>query len=184
MTPTSRTPEGQPIHCPVCGHLVVIEPSTPTREAACPSCGFLLWFPQIVGRDDPFGFHKLLISDHSIGTKRQAIVAIVDRLVGCGSLPNEHRQGVLAALLNREELGSTGIGRGIAIPHAKCPNLDKMVGAIAKFATGIDFDSLDGQPVHFVCLLISPADQPGDHLRVLQGVSRSLRDSNYEALFD
>lgn len=108
-------------------------------------------------------------------TKEQAIRAVVDRLGEHGHLPTEHLEGITRAVLRRESLGSTGIGRGVAVPHAKHSGVSRLVGAVAKFPTGIEFDSIDGQPVYIVCLLVSPVDRPWDHLRVLEAVARQLR---------
>lgn len=177
MTISSRTPEGSPNCCPVCGAHVAIEPSWPTNDAPCPACGCLLWFPKVASMDWAYGFRRLTFRDQSIRTKAETMTAILDRLVETGSLAEEHRQGVLAAILKREALGSTGIGRGVAIPHAKHPGLARLVGAVADFPAGVNFDSLDGKPVHLVCLLLSPAERPGDYLRVLEAVARRLRDA-------
>lgn len=115
------------------------------------------------------------MSDQSIRTKAQAITAIVDRLVEDRALEKEHRQEVLAAILKREQLGSTGIGRGVAIPHTKHPGVGSVLGVVASFPAGVEFDSVDGEPVHLVCLLVCPTSRVGDHLRVLEAVARQLR---------
>ena len=94
---------------------------------------------------------------------------------GTLSLNMEHRRGILAALEKREELGSTGIGRGVAVPHAKYPGVARLIGAVADFPAGVDFKSLDGKPVHVVCLFVPPTDRPSDHLRVLEAISQHLR---------
>src|SRR5262249_22738677 len=83
------------------------------------------------------------------------------------------------AILKRELLGSTGIGRGVAIPHTKHTGVDRLVGTVALSPAGVGFDSLDGEPVHVFVLLVSPQDRPGDHLRALENSSRSLRDDNF-----
>jgi PTS system nitrogen regulatory IIA component len=79
-------------------------------------------------------------------------------------------------LLERERLGSTGIGSGIAIPHGRMPNLDKPVGLFARLAHPIDFDSIDDRPVDIVFLLLAPEGAGADHLKALARVSRLLRD--------
>ncbi len=180
MNPSSHTPEGEPHCCPVCGNLAVLEVSTPTRDASCPNCGCLLWFTESTGREAVFGFQRLLVSDPAITTKQQLIAEILGRLVACGTLEREHQAGALAAILKREELGSTGIGRGIAMPHTKYVGLKNMAGAFVKVPNGIDFESLDGQPVRLLCLLVSPAERPGDHLRVLEYIARRLRDVGFD----
>jgi len=178
VIPQTRTPEGQPHRCPLCGKPVVIEPSHPAGDAPCPHCGCLLWFSDIPGPEGIYAFYKLLISDCSIRTKGQAITAILDRLVEVGALEAEYRQEVLAAILKREELGSTAIGRGVAIPNATYPGVGGIIGALASFPAGVEFDRLDGEPVDLVCLLVSPTDRPGEHLRVLEAVARRLREAN------
>ena len=75
--------------------------------------------------------------------------------------------------------GSTGIGRGVAVPHTKHPSVEKLCGAVAVSEAGVDFASLDGDPVHLLFLLVSPPDRPGDHLRALENVSRRLRDDSF-----
>jgi mannitol/fructose-specific phosphotransferase system IIA component (Ntr-type) len=177
MNPSTRTPEGQPNRCPVCGKPVVIEPSQPPGDAPCPHCGCLLWFPTSTGRSGIYGFLTLSISDRSIRTKVSAISAIVDRLVGAGAIELAQRPGILAAILKREELSSTGIGRGVAVPHAKYEGIASLFGAVAHFPEGVEFDSLDREPVNTVYLFVSPADRPGDHLRVLEAISRRIRET-------
>jgi len=86
---------------------------------------------------------------------------------------------IIRAILKRELLGSTGIGRGVAIPHTKHTGVDRLIGTVAVSRPGVAFESLDGEPVHVFVLLISPQDRPGDHLRALENVSRCLRDDNF-----
>ncbi len=81
--------------------------------------------------------------------------------------------------MKREELGSTGIGRGVAVPHTKHPSVQRLVGTVAVSSDGIDFNSLDGEKVQLFFLLISPPDRPGDHLRALENISRQLRDDTF-----
>ena len=76
-------------------------------------------------------------------------------------------------------LGSTGIGRGVAVPHTKHPSVDRLVGTVAVSRKGIEFESLDGEPVQLFFLLVSPPDRPGDHLRALENISRQLRDDEF-----
>ena len=88
-------------------------------------------------------------------------------------------EDTVKAILKRELLGSTGIGRGVAIPHAKQPSIDRLIGTMAISKNGVTFDSLDGEPVFVLVMLISPQDRPGDHLRRLENVSRCLRDDSF-----
>jgi len=88
-------------------------------------------------------------------------------------------ESIVKAILKREELGSTGIGRGVAVPHTKHPSVERLVGTVAVSRGGVDFDSLDGEKVQLFFLLISPPDRPGDHLRALENVSRQLREDTF-----
>jgi PTS system nitrogen regulatory IIA component len=83
---------------------------------------------------------------------------------------------IFETLLERERLGTTGVGQGIAIPHARLPGIDKIFGMFARLAEPIDFDSIDDQPVDLVFLLIAPEGAGADHLKALARVSRLLRN--------
>ena len=87
----------------------------------------------------------------------------------------DHRV-IFETLLTREKLGSTGIGQGIAIPHGKVPTLNRVYGLFARLATPIDFESVDGQPVDLVFVLLAPDHAGADHLKALAKISRLLRD--------
>jgi len=86
---------------------------------------------------------------------------------------------LLQVLLEREKLGSTGIGEGIAIPHGKVDNLDKILIAFGRSLDGVDFDSMDGQPTHLFFLILAPGDSAGFHLRVLAKISRLLKEPSF-----
>ncbi|MGE4529004.1 MAG: PTS IIA-like nitrogen regulatory protein PtsN [Rhodospirillaceae bacterium] len=85
---------------------------------------------------------------------------------------------ILEGLLERERLGSTGVGNGIAIPHAKLTGIDRLYGIFARLDQPVDFDSIDDQPVDLICLLIAPEGAGADHLKALARVSRLLRDKS------
>ena len=87
--------------------------------------------------------------------------------------------GIVAAIMKREELGSTGIGRGVAVPHTKHASVERLVGTVGVSVEGVDFNSLDGDKVQLFFLLVSPPDRPGDHLRALENISRQLRDDTF-----
>jgi mannitol/fructose-specific phosphotransferase system IIA component (Ntr-type) len=105
-----------------------------------------------------------------------AIVELTDLLVARGLIKPEHRDGVLAALRAREETMSTGIGFGIAIPHASSDRVDRVVAAFGRSITGLEFDSLDNAPVKFVVLFVVPKDQFQVHLRTLAAIAKFLND--------
>jgi mannitol/fructose-specific phosphotransferase system IIA component (Ntr-type) len=114
------------------------------------------------------------------GTNKEGVIReMVAALRAAGQFRGADLEDIIRAILKREFLGSTGIGRGVAIPHTKHNSVERLVGTVALSHKGIAFDSLDGEPVHVFVLLISPQDRPGDHLRALENVSRSLRDDNF-----
>jgi nitrogen PTS system EIIA component len=86
---------------------------------------------------------------------------------------------ILHILLERERLGSTGIGDGIAIPHGKISGLDEMVIAFGRSRGGIAFEAMDGKPVHLFFLLMAPENSAGQHLKVLAKISRMLKDPDF-----
>ena len=117
-----------------------------------------------------------------LGATREGVVReLVQGLHAAGALADADREDIVRAVLRREQLGSTGIGRGIAIPHSRHAGVAHLVGAVglSKAPGKVPFDSIDGDPVDIFVLLISPQDRPGDHLRALENVSRCLRDDNF-----
>jgi mannitol/fructose-specific phosphotransferase system IIA component (Ntr-type) len=111
--------------------------------------------------------------------KEGVIREMVESLRAAGYFKGGETDDIVKAVLKRELLGSTGIGRGVAIPHTKHSSVERLIGTVALSKAGVPFDSLDGEPVHVFVLLISPQDRPGDHLRALENVSRSLRDDGF-----
>ena len=103
----------------------------------------------------------------------------MESLRSVGYFKGADPEDIVRAIQKRELLGSTGIGRGVAIPHTKHGSVDRLVGTVGISRLGVAFDSLDGEPVHVLVLLISPQDRPGDHLRALENVSRSLREDGF-----
>jgi mannitol/fructose-specific phosphotransferase system IIA component (Ntr-type) len=112
-------------------------------------------------------------------TKEGVIREMVENLRLAGYFKNSEPEDIVKAILKRELLGSTGIGRGVAIPHAKHAGVDRLIGAVGVSKSGVGFESLDGEPVFVFVMLISPNDRPGDHLRALENVSRCLRDDSF-----
>jgi mannitol/fructose-specific phosphotransferase system IIA component (Ntr-type) len=114
-----------------------------------------------------------------VPTSRPTASRASSALVEAGKIAPGELEGIVKAIMKREDLGSTGIGRGVAVPHTKHPSVDRLVGTVAVSRKGIDFESLDGEPVHLFFLLVSPPDRPGDHLRALENISRQLRDEGF-----
>jgi len=111
--------------------------------------------------------------------KEGVIRELTGALVAAGEIAEEDLESIVSAIMKREELGSTGIGRGVAVPHTKHPSVEKLVGTVGVSSTGVDFNSLDGENVQLFFLLVSPPDRPGDHLRALENISRQLRDEMF-----
>ena len=122
---------------------------------------------------------KAIKPDLAAGAKEDVISEMVDSLVNAGEIKAEDKEDIIAAVMKREELGSTGIGRGVAVPHTKHPSVDNLVGTVGVSVNGVDFNSLDGEKVQLFFLLISPPERPGDHLRALENISRQLRDDTF-----
>jgi fructose-specific phosphotransferase system IIA component len=107
-----------------------------------------------------------------------AIVELIDLLVEKGAVRKTDRDSVLAALRQREETMSTGIGFGIAIPHASSNCVNEVVAAFGRSSAGIEFDSLDNSPVKFIVLFVVPKDQFQVHLRTLAAIAKFLNDKS------
>ena len=112
--------------------------------------------------------------------KDDVIKELVDLLVKAGEVKN--KEELVRALLARESLGSTGIGQGIGIPHAKSQNVKELVAAFGLSQKGVNFESLDGEPVHIFFLLLAPEESAGPHLKALARISRMLKDKYFREL--
>lgn len=122
-----------------------------------------------------------LITPHAVlpalkaASKKQALQELARK---AADLTGQHERAIFDVLLERERLGTTGVGHGIAIPHGKLPGLTRVHGLFARLDKPIDFDSIDDQPVDLVFLLLAPEHSGADHLKALARVSRMLRDAN------
>jgi len=121
---------------------------------------------------DLFG-PKSVIANLKVSSKKQALQELAKR---AAQLTGQPERAIFEVLVERERLGTTGVGHGIAIPHGKLPNLDRLYALFARLETPIDFDSIDEQPVDLICLLLAPETAGADHLKALARVSRLLRD--------
>ena len=111
--------------------------------------------------------------------KEGIIREMVEHLRAAGYFKNNEAEDVVKAILKREMLSSTGIGDGVAIPHAKHGSVSQLVGTVAVAPAGVPFDSVDNDPVYVLVMLISPQERPSEHLRALEGVSRCLKDKKF-----
>lgn len=122
----------------------------------------------------------LLTPDSVICDLRAASKKLVleDLAKRAANITGVSERAIFDTLLEREKLGSTAVGRGIAIPHGKLPDVDRLYGLVAKLEHPIDFDAADDQAVDIVFLLLAPESAGADHLKALAKVSRLLRDKN------
>ena len=116
-----------------------------------------------------------LVAEDKDGAIRELVAGLVDSK----DIAEGEQESIIKAIMKREELGSTGIGRGVAVPHTKHPSVARLIGTVGVSVEGVDFNSLDGEKVQLFFLLISPPDRPGDHLRALENISRQLRDDTF-----
>ena len=110
-----------------------------------------------------------------VSSKKQALQDLAAR---AAALTGQNERAIFEVLLQREKLGTTAVGYGVAIPHGKLPKLTKMFGMFARLDRAIDFEALDGQPVDLVFLLLAPEGAGADHLKALARVARLLRDQD------
>ncbi len=108
-----------------------------------------------------------------VNSKKQLLMELARR---AATITGQPERIVFDLLLQRERLGSTGVGRGVAIPHGRLPRLDKVYGIFARLERPIDFDSVDDRPVDLIFMLLAPEGDGADHLKALARVSRALRD--------
>jgi len=122
---------------------------------------------------------KAIVTDIKSTRKEDVIKEMVDHLIEAGDVEKRNRNKLIEALMFREALGSTAIGQGIAIPHAKCDCVDKLVASFGLSKKGVDFDSLDGELAYIFFLLVAPQDSAGPHLKALARISRLLKDKYF-----
>jgi len=116
-------------------------------------------------------------------SKKQVISALAERIVKSKAceLANVDARDVVVTAMERERLGTTGVGSGVALPHARIPGITGVHAAFARLAEPIDFDAVDDRPVDLVALLVAPEDAGGLHLRALAKVARRLRKEDVRA---
>ncbi|MCA9018281.1 MAG: PTS sugar transporter subunit IIA [Planctomycetaceae bacterium] len=124
---------------------------------------------------------EAIIPDMQADSKESAIRQMVGSLKNAGKIKPEDEEAILSAIIKREELGSTGIGWGCAVPHTKHPSVDSILVTIALHKSGLDFQSLDGEDVFIMFLVVSPWDRPGDHLRGLETITRHLKGEDFRS---
>lgn len=112
--------------------------------------------------------------------ERDEVVAeLVDALITSGAAAASLRQELINRVLDREKRGSTGFGRGVAVPHVKHKSVSKMAAAIGLSQSGVDFNALDKQPVYSIFLLLSPEDRPEGHLEAMEAIFKNLSKETF-----
>ena len=114
-----------------------------------------------------------VVANLRVTSKKQALQELAKR---AAEITGQPERAIFEVLVERERLGTTGVGNGIAIPHGKLADLDRLYGLFARLETPIDFDAIDEQPVDLICVLLAPETAGADHLKALARVSRLLRD--------
>ncbi len=114
-----------------------------------------------------------IVANLRVPNKRQALQELAKR---AAQLTDQHERVIFDVLLERERLGSTGVGQGIAIPHGRIPGLTRLHGLFARLERPIPFESIDDQPVDLIFLLLAPTSAGADHLKALARISRLLRE--------
>jgi PTS system nitrogen regulatory IIA component len=118
----------------------------------------------------------LILPKIAASSKKHALQLIAERVV---AEKGGDEEALLAALIDRERIGSTGIGNGVAIPHIKMPELQEMYGVLATLQSSVDYDAVDDQPVDIVFMLLAPMEnKTTQHLKMLAYISRFLKDEN------
>lgn len=122
---------------------------------------------------------KALVPQIQAVKRDEVIAELVDSLVAGGALAKNLRDEVIDLIIQREKHGSTGFGKGVAVPHVKHDKIKKMAATIGVSSGGVDFNALDKAPVYSVVLLMSPADQPDQHLQAMENIFRNLQKDTF-----
>jgi mannitol/fructose-specific phosphotransferase system IIA component (Ntr-type) len=118
---------------------------------------------------------EAIVANLAATDRDAAIRELLESLSTTGAIPGDAVDEVVAAVIKREQNGSTGFGRGVAVPHVKHARIKKIAGTIGRSATGIDFAALDHQPVYSIVLLLSPENQPQQHLQAMNIIFTNLQ---------
>jgi PTS system nitrogen regulatory IIA component len=119
---------------------------------------------------------KAISADLKATNKEGVIRELIQLLIEAGEIDSKTKEKLVKIILAREALGSTGVGQGVAIPHGKYEEVDKLVAAFGISKKGVEYDSLDGEPTYIFFLLVAAADTAGPHLKALARISRLLKD--------
>jgi len=121
----------------------------------------------------------MIVAELHANDKEGILREMALHLSGASADVHAHADEVLGALLTRERLGSTGVGEGVAIPHAKIPGLRSLVACFGRTLQGVPFDAIDYQPVRLIFVLLAPENSAGAHLKALARISRLLKNAEF-----
>ena len=119
--------------------------------------------------------NEAILPELKATTRNEAITELIEALAAAGGIPRKSVPDVTKAVLARESQATTGIGRGVALPHAKLKGIPKPVGTIGRSSGGIDFSALDSKPVYSVILLLSNPDNPDEHLQAMEVIFKHVQ---------
>jgi len=122
---------------------------------------------------------EAIIADLQSKDRDGVIKEMVDKLVEAGKLGAKEAPEIIKSIIKREKQGSTGFGKGVAVPHVKHPGSKSLVATIGRSSSGIDFAALDRAPVYIVVLLLSPPENPEEHLQAMETIFRHLQRDNF-----
>jgi mannitol/fructose-specific phosphotransferase system IIA component (Ntr-type) len=120
-----------------------------------------------------------VISELTATDRNGAIRELIQSLADNGAIEREHVETVARAVIAREKKGSTGFGKGVAVPHEKLPCITKMIATIGRSSYGVDFAALDRAPVYIIVMLLSPASAPEEHLAAMERIFRYLQRESF-----
>jgi mannitol/fructose-specific phosphotransferase system IIA component (Ntr-type) len=164
--------------CLVCGASLEVRPARLPGTAPCARCGAVLWFSACTADGQPEVVLPVVKLNLDPESSKEAVIArVAHELAALGLIRGELEGSVGAAILKRESQATTGIGKGIALPHAKHAGIERSFGAVVQLARSVPFDSIDGVPVHTLGVVLSPLDKPQEHMRFLGAVWRDLTGS-------
>ena len=120
-----------------------------------------------------------IIPELKATSRNEAIEELVQALAAAGAIAARDAEAICQAVIDREKYGSTGFGKGVAVPHVKHPRVARIVGAIGRSSGGVDFAALDQTPVYSVVLLLSPPENPDSHLQAMENIFRNLQQDTF-----
>lgn len=123
-----------------------------------------------------------IVTELTASERDDVLAALVDALAAQDAMGGLSRDEVLEKLLERERKASTGFGQGVAVPHVKHPSITRIAAAVGLSRDGIDFDALDKKPVYSVFLLLSPGDQPEEHLQAMEAIFKNLSKDTFRRM--